>query len=411
MNPKYFKLLPLFCFLVILSQTTVAQTTLSSTDQSLRYSIYARLGLKIIPIKLSDTSYKLQFVVEKIEENASLDNYQLSYTLLSSYEEKIQAEKKIKLGTTQLLGDTERHWLFEATVEIPQSQGTAIAFLEAVDNRQKDAYTSHLDLKGPFVFDQPNFGVFYANEVPFDQNYLTQGQSVLFKTSKGPSLFSFFYPSPSAVPFPPMETRLAEVPKEVAVENRGDFLANIPKTLTDEGYYFFQTDSTASTGLLLRTVHEAFPKVKDWSEMVDMVTYISTKKEHETLLLAQDKKKALDAYWLNLTRNEEVAKDLIRNYFKMIEFANILFTDYKEGWKTDRGMVYIVMGPPQEVNFFEDREVWSYAGIDDTSKIRFTFTRVKTILSPHFYTLNRSRAYQPIWFKNISQWRSGRMAF
>ncbi len=411
MNPKYFKLLPLFCFLVILSQTTVAQTTLSSTDQSLRYSIYARLGLKIIPIKLSDTSYKLQFVVEKIEENASLDNYQLSYTLLSSYEEKIQAEKKIKLGTTQLLGDTERHWLFETTVEIPQSQGTAIAFLEAVDNRQKDTYTSHLDLKGPFVFDQPNFGVFYANEVPFDQNYLTQGQSVLFKTSKGPSLFSFFYPSPSAVPFPPMETRLAEVPKEVAVENRGDFLANIPKTLTDEGYYFFQTDSTASTGLLLRTVHEAFPKVKDWSEMVDMVTYISTKKEHETLLLAQDKKKALDAYWLNLTRNEEVAKDLIRNYFKMIEFANILFTDYKEGWKTDRGMVYIVMGPPQEVNFFEDREVWSYAGIDDTSKIRFTFTRVKTILSPHFYTLNRSRAYQPIWFKNISQWRSGRMAF
>jgi GWxTD domain-containing protein len=411
MNPKYFKLLPLFCFLVILSYTSVAQTTLSSTDQALRYSIYARLGLKIIPIKLSDTSYKLQFVIEKIEENASLDNYQLSYTLLSSYEEKIQLEKKIKLGAPQLLADTERHWLFETTVEIPQSQVTAIAFLEAVDNRQKDAYTSHLDLKGPFVFDQPDFGVFYANEVPFDQNYLTQGQSVLFKTSRGPSLFSFFYPSPSAVPFPPMETRIAEVPKEVAVENRGDFLANIPKTLTDEGYYFFQTDSTASTGLLLRTVHEAFPKVKDWSEMVDMVTYISTKKEHETLLLAQDKKKALDAYWLNLTRNEEVAKDLIRNYFKMIEFANILFTDFKEGWKTDRGMVYIVMGPPQEVNFFEDREVWSYAGIDDTSKIRFTFTRVKTILSPHFYTLNRSRAYQPIWFKNISQWRSGRMAF
>ena len=313
--------------------------------------------------------------------------------------------------TRFFLRNTERHWLFETTVEIPPSQGTAIAFFEAVDSRQKDAYTSHLDLKGSFVFDQPNFGYFYANAVPFDQSYLTKDQSILFKTSKGPTLFSFFYPGPFAVPFPPMETRLADVAKEVVVENRGDFLANIPKTLTDEGYYFFQSDSTASTGLLLRTVHEAFPKVKDWNEMVEMTTYISTKKEHESLLLAQDKKKALDAYWLNLTRNEEAAKDLIRNYFKMVEFSNILFTDFKEGWKTDRGMVYIVMGPPQEVNFFEDREVWSYAGIDDTSKIRFTFTRVKTILSPHFYTLNRSRAYQPIWFKNISQWRSGRMAF
>lgn len=411
MNQKYFKRLPLFFFLIVQSFTTVAQTTLSSTDQSLRYSLYARLGLKIIPIKLSDNSYKLQFVVEKIEENAILDAYQFSYLVLSSYDEVIRMEQKIILGASDLIASTERHWLFEKTIDIPSNQETAIAFFEALDSRQKDAYTTHLDLKSPYVFDQPNFGYFFANEVPFDQNYLTQGQSLLFKSSKGPSLFSFFNASPFAVPFPPMETRLAEVPKEVAIENRGDFLANVPKALNDEGYYFFQSDSTAQTGILLRTVHDAFPKVKDWKEMVDMLTYISTKKEHETLLLAQDKKKALDAYWYNLTRNEEVAKDLIRNYFKMVEFANILFTDFKEGWKTDRGMVYIVMGPPQEVNFYEDREVWSYAGIDDTSKIRFTFTRVKTILSPHFYTLNRSRAYQPIWFKNISQWRSGRMAF
>ncbi len=411
MNQKYFKLLPLFCFLIALSFTSLAQTTLSTTDQSLRYSLYARLGMKIIPIKLSESNYKLQFVVEKIEENASLDTYQFSYLILNSYNEEIRAGQKIKFSNTDLIASTERHWLFEKTIEIPQNQETAIAYFEAIDSRQQDVYTSHLDLKSPYVFDQPSFGYYFANEVPFDQNYLTQGQSLLFKSSKGPSLFSFFYPSPFAVPFPPMETRLAEVPKEVALENRGDFLSNIPKTLNDEGYYFFQSDSTAKTGLLLRTVHDAFPKVKDWNEMVDMVTYISTKKEHETLLAAQDKKKALDAYWYNLTRNEEAAKGLIRNYFKMVEFANILFTDFKEGWKTDRGMVYIIMGPPQEVNFYEDREVWSYAGIDDTSKIRFTFTRVKTILSPHFYTLNRSRAYQPIWFKNISQWRSGRMAF
>jgi len=411
MNQKYFKLLPLFFLLTVFSITSFAQTTLSTTDQALRYSLYARLGIKIIPIKLSENSFKLQFVVEKIEENASLDTYQFSYLVLGSYEEEIRSEQKIRLNATDLVASTERHWLFEKTIQIPQDQGKAIAFFEALDSRQQDAYTTHLDLRSPFVYDQPNFGNYFANEIPFDQNYLTQGQSLLFKTSKGPTLFSFFNPSPFPVPFPPMETRLAEVPKEVTLENRGDFLANVPKTLNDEGYYFIQPDSTAQTGILLRTVHDAFPKVKDWNEMVDMVTYISTKKEHETLLLAQDKKKALDAYWYNLTRNEEAAKDLIRNYFKMIEFANILFTDFKEGWKTDRGMVYIVMGPPQEVNFFEDREVWSYAGIDDTSKIRFTFARVKTILSPHFYTLNRSRAYQPIWFKNISQWRSGRMAF
>ena len=362
-------------------------------------------------MKLSPTRFKLQFVIEKIEENATLDSYRFQYSVLSSYEEELTSQQQISLTLTDLVATTERHWLFERTVDIPESQGTAIALFSAVDTRQQDEYHSHIDLKGPYVFDQPNFGMYYANDIPFDQNYLTKGQSLLFKTSAGPSVYSFFYSSSFDVPFPPMETRPAEVPREINVENRGDFLANVPKMLNDEGYYFFQSDSSTQTGVLLRTVHDAFPKVQDWEEMVQMVTYISTKKEHETLLLAQDKKKGLDAYWLNLTRDPELAKDLIRNYFKQIEFANILFTDFKEGWKTDRGMVFVVMGPPQEVNFFQDREVWSYAGIDDSSKIRFTFTRVKTILSPHFYTLNRSRAFQPVWFKNISQWRSGRMAF
>ena len=411
MNQKHRLLLSFFCSLILLSTAAVAQKTLSSTDQSLRYSLFSRLGVKIIPIKLSPTQFKLQFVVEKIEENATLDSYKFHYSLLSSYDEALSSQNQINLTEADLLASTERHWLFEQTVEIPENQATAIALFSAIDSRQQDEYVYHIDLKSPYVFDQPNLGFYYANDIPFDQNYLHKDQSLLFKSSAGPSVYSFFYPASFEVPFPPMETRPAEVPREINVENRGDFLANVPKMLSDEGYYFFQSDSNAQTGLLLRTVHDAFPKVNDWEEMVQMVTYISTKKEHETLLLAQDKKKALDAYWLNLTRDPELAKDLIRNYFKQIEFANILFTDFKEGWKTDRGMVYVVMGPPQEVNFFQDREVWSYAGIDDTSKIRFTFTRVKTILSPHFYTLNRSRAFQPVWFKNISQWRSGKMAF
>ena len=411
MNRKITPFLLFFIAFFPICNFSYAQKTLSSTDQALRYSLYSRLGLKIIPLKTSDTSFKLQFVIEKIEENAAFATYSFSYSILSSYDEEISSDKVQLLTQNDLKADTERHWVFEKTVEIPESQETAIALLEILDTRQGDEYVYHVDLKSSFVLDHPDFGAYYANEIAFDQNYLNKDESLLFKTVKSPSIHTFFYPMKFEVPFPPMETRPAEIPKELSVVNMGDFLANVPKKLNDEGYYFFQTDTTASTGLLLKTTHESFPKVKDWEEMVQMVTYISTRKEHETLLLAEDKKKALDEYWITLTRNPEIAKELIRNYFRMVEFANILFTDFKEGWKTDRGMVYIVMGPPQEVNFFLDREVWSYAGMDESSKIKFTFARAKTILSPHFYTLNRSRAYQPIWFKNISQWRSGKMAF
>lgn len=396
---------------LISTQLSFAQKTLSSTDQALRYSLYSRLGLKIIPVKTTEANFRVQFVIEKIEENPSFANFSFSYSILDSYDQEILSEKVNLLTEDDLKIDSDRHWIFEKNIEIPTDQSTAIALLTAIDTRQGDEYTYHIDLKSPYVLDQPDFGAYYANEIAFDQNYLNKGESLLFKTVKSPSIHSFFYPIKFDVPFPPMETRPADIPKELNVINMGDFLSNIPKELNEEGYYFFQTDTAATTGLLLKTTHESFPKVKDWEEMVQMVTYISTRKEHESLILAEDKKKALDEYWINLARNPEIAKELIRNYFRMVEFANILFTDFKEGWKTDRGMVYIVMGPPQEVNFYLDREVWSYAGMDATSKIRFTFARAKTILSPHFYTLNRSRAYQPIWFKNISQWRSGRMAF
>ncbi|MDX5338294.1 MAG: GWxTD domain-containing protein [Cyclobacteriaceae bacterium] len=411
MNQKIAPIALFLCIFLSISQNSFAQNTLSQKDQSLRYSLYSRLGLKIIPIQETESRYRLQFIVEKIEQDPKFTDYSFSYSILNSYEQEITPETTTLLTQTDLKADTERHWFFEKTVDLESAQATAVVLLTIMDTRQGDEYVYHAELKSRFVDELPSFGAYFANGVPFDQNYINQSESLLFKTTAGPSIHSFFYPRKFDVPYPPMETRPGDVPKELEVVNEGDFLANVPKKFDQEGYYFFQSDTSSATGLLLKSAHEAFPKVKDWEEMIQMVTYISTRKEHETLLLAEDKKKALDEYWINLTRNPEVAKELIRNYFRMVEFANILFTDFKEGWKTDRGMVYIVMGPPQEVNFFEDREVWSYAGMDASSKIKFTFVRAKTILTPNFYTLNRSRAYQPIWFKNISQWRSGKTAF
>ncbi|WP_026947353.1 GWxTD domain-containing protein [Algoriphagus marincola] len=400
-------------FLLIISHPfqSLAQKSLSNINQALRYSRYSRLGLKIIPVQISETQFKVQFIAEKIEENPEYNAYSFSYALLDSYDIPIEPEDTQLFGPADLVYDTDRHWVFEKTIAIEEEKEQLMVLFTALDTRQGDEYHYHIDLKSAFVESHPTFGAYYANEVPFDQNYLNAGEALLFKTTQGPTLHSFFYPMNFDVPYPPMETKPAPVPRELEVVDQGDFLENIPKQLDQLGYYFFQQDTAEASGLLLKTTHEAFPKVKDWDEMVEMVTYISTRKEHEDLLAASDKKKALDEYWLKLTRNPETAKELIREYFRQVEFANILFTDFKEGWKTDKGMVYIIMGPPQEVTFSLDREIWSYQGIGESSKIRFTFARVKNILTPHYYTLNRSRAYQPVWFKNISQWRSGKMAF
>lgn len=391
--------------------TVSAQTTLQDINQSLRYSRYSRLALKIIPIKEGDRTFKIQMVAEKLEEDPQFSNYLFSYSLVNSFQDSLTEDDIIPLGEARLKNNTESHFYFEEMVEIPSDQEEAYVVFWAKDVRQGDEYVYHADLISPFIFEQADFGAYYGNNIPFDQNFLNINEALLFKSNSGVNLYSFFYPQQFPVPLPPMETKPPAVQKEIEVVDDGSFLVNTPKTFDREGYYFIQSDTSSAAGLLIKTVPETFPSLPTWEEMVNRVAYISTRKEHETLLEAENKKLALDQYWINMTKDEEVAKDLIREYFRQVEFANILFSDYKEGWATDRGMIYIVMGPPHEVYFQADQEIWIYDGLNLNSKITFTFARIKNILSPNYYVLNRSRSYQPEWFKSITLWRSGKMAF
>ncbi|MFC4871516.1 GWxTD domain-containing protein [Negadavirga shengliensis] len=397
--------------MLLLTLSVCAQTNLQNLNQSLRYSRYSRISLKAIPVQTAPRVFNLQLVAEKIEENAQFEDYLFSYTIVNSFTHNITDDMIVALDKDLLKKDTESHFYFEETVEIPAEEEEAYVIFRATDTRQGDEYVYHIDLISPFVPEHPNFGAYYGNNIPFDQAFLNIEESLLFKSQEGVNLFSFYYPEEFPLPLPPMETKPAPVAKEVEVEEEGSFLVNTPRQFEKEGYYFIQSDTGSNTGILLKTAEKTFPRVSTWEEMIQMVTYISTRKEHEALLQAENKKRALDEYWIKMTRSEDTAKKLIKEYFRQIEFANILFTDFKEGWATDRGMVYTIMGPPQEVYFNVDKETWIYLPQDSNSKITFTFARVKNMLTPNYYKLNRSRAYQPEWFKTITAWRNGRMAF
>ena len=397
--------------LTLLTLTSFAQNNLQSINQSLRYSRYSRISLKVIPIKTGERTFKLQMMVEKIEDEANFDDYLFSYTIVNSFDQDISDENIVALDKGMLKKDTDRHFYFEETVEIPSARDQAFVIFRATDTRQEDEYVYHADLISPFVAEQPSFGAYFGNDIPFDQNFLNAEKSLLFKSESSVSLYRYFYPQQFPIPLPPMETNTPEIARETEVIDEGDLLVNVPVSFEKSGYYFIQEDTASTSGLMIKTAGKTFPKVSTWEEMVQMVAYISTRKEHETLQAAENKKIALDQYWIRMTRDEETAKKLIKEYFRQVEFANILFTDFKEGWATDRGMVYIVMGPPQEVYFNLDKETWVYLAQDSNSKITFTFARVKNILTPQYYTLNRTRAYQPVWFKTITAWRNGRMVF
>ena len=171
------------------------------------------------------------------------------------------------------------------------------------------------------------------------------------------------------------------------------------------GLYLVQRDTTATEGLSFR-VEADYPRMSKVESLVGPMVYICTKQEYDRLVLAKGEKRTFDRVILNITNDTERARTLIRSYFRRVELANQYFTSYKEGWKTDRGMVMIVYGAPDEVFKFDDREVWTYKDYGNTTT--FNFARSSSLFDPENYVLIRDEKYRLGWYETIDLWRSAR---
>jgi len=109
--------------------------------------------------------------------------------------------------------------------------------------------------------------------------------------------------------------------------------------------------------------------VKDYEKKVKELIYIGEQWEIDALLAAPLALR--EEYWKKFWEKRDPSpgtelNELEDEYFKRIDYTNEHFSCVQEGWKTDRGKVYIKLGPPDEVNshpFEIDRrpyEVWYY---------------------------------------------------
>lgn len=212
-----------------------------------------------------------------------------------------------------------------------------------------------------------------------------------------------FEPAPS-----PMGMAPRNVPRTLQTDSLFTISTNKPFTLNQPGLYFFQEDTTQGTGVSLRITDKRYPRYTRPADLVKPIIYISTKNELKELQTTLAPKKTLDNYWLRLTSNSETrAKRSIRAYYSRVMTANRLFTSYKEGWKTDMGMIYVVLGQPNQVSRLRDKEVWTYTQNANFSEINFTFLRKPNAFTEDYYELVRYVEYEPIWYPVVEEWRKG----
>lgn len=193
---------------------------------------------------------------------------------------------------------------------------------------------------------------------------------------------------------PPMEEMKPLAP-QVAADT--SFMMSGDSSLSTGYFYTFLKDSIATVGVTVLRMPPYFPEYRQLGELVEAMLYLTSEPERKSLLNARNLKKTFDSFWMNTYSTKSRARTAIRRYYNLIKRSNRLFTDFKPGWKTDRGMMYIIFGKPNEVFRTANSEEWYY----DDGKA-FEFTIISSFFAPRTYGLRRSREFEDLWFTQLA---------
>ena len=156
-----------------------------------------------------------------------------------------------------------------------------------------------------------------------------------------------------------------------------------------------------------------FPNLVTSRELAKPLVYLMRRSEYRDLMAIQDRdslKHEIDRFWLSNIGDKEQASRVIRKYYERVEEANKQFSNFKEGWMTDMGLVYVLFGPPWYVERSLDTMVWIYGynRSDPRRVFYFRRTRVASDTRPfEHYILIRHTEYHSVEYEQIQRWLSG----
>jgi len=339
--------------------------------------------------------------------------YKASYQVGAGYDGNgLMAQDSLQLQRMVYLGQRQ----YGLTFNIAKPGAAAVVMFKVEDKVTGVPYVFDLPLPQSGSAGEPSTSFLVFNRTgtrPLFGPFARPGDTVSVRslTVTGKSLTLRQYVQDYAPALPPMAATASvllggQSPQPVAQYNMPH---NAQLLLTTPGIYVLSSDIAADPGQTLVVVPFQYPDVTRASELVGPLTYITTRAERTRLQAAKNPKREVDKFWLNIAGGKDQARRLIKEYYTHVEFANAWFTDYREGYKTDRGMVYIIFGKPTRVLRNGTTEEWQYDEHSNTPELQFTFERMAAPLGGPCLQLRRSPDYDKFWYAIVDQWRQGRI--
>jgi GWxTD domain-containing protein len=227
--------------------------------------------------------------------------------------------------------------------------------------------------------------------------------------------------SPSSIQYVGVEMREPEEIDNVTrrLDQPGSVLIEFKYELLDRGVYRFEVQTTDEEGEEIYKARDFsiksdnYPALQSPRELAEPLIYLMDRDDHEEMMEIQHPdslKEAIDRFWLSNIGNMNTAKSVISLYYERVELANKQFTTYKEGWKTDPGMIFILFGPPWYVDRYLNTMVWSYSY--DRTDPRYNYRFERPQMKNEFYPfdnwlLERNQGYFNVQYRQTQLWLTG----
>ncbi len=251
-----------------------------------------------------------------------------------------------------------------------------------------------------------------SSNTPVYNHYLTTGDTVhldfpRFKNADYPPIEVFALAEIPSLPPPAFSNNSPVIPDSTSFSLTNlSFDGSRYHFIAENKSYLFRSKN--SSQLYLYSNGE-FPTTTALKDLIAPLRYITSKSEFEYIYNVRDPYSSFCNFWKDCGGSEEKAKELISIFFRRVNTSNTYFSTTVPGWRTDRGMIYIIYGKPSRVEKVGYSERWIYGDENVPGSFSFLFRYKKDNLSDNVLILQRDALYRNSWEVAVNSWRQGRV--
>lgn len=374
---KYFVIIVL-----LISQVLVAQIRPNSKRQkeAIRqygFSIFSVADVKSDSIRilafLSVPNHVLQFLKIK-------DGFEAEYEATISLKRKKgnlvgRRNWSNKLKTIDYLESTSKEILTIHQVEFKVVPGDYVISAELLDGDSKNSGVREKELKysehkGDLALYTPFFLDYLSGNWGLDDNEIPMFQNIMGAKVTRASFFvsGKIKPGPYTLEVTVLGSKKKELWKKSFESNAKDEYFHqriiIPDKIAKQGLrkkvdiVLMQGNERKKESVILSLSKIGISSsINNIDQAVENMRYILHDDEWKKLSKSKstDKETLFLEYWESRDPTPETSDNEVMNeYFSRVSYSNINFKSYLPGWKTDMGMIYILFGPPDDLEIYND---------------------------------------------------------